>query len=118
MRKLIILSALVLLAPALSQAKNLEDLLVEKGVITKGEAKSAAAAQTDGHTYYNEGVRMDFADAGVTSRLNTFVQTSFTYYDNGLPEVEFEGWGVGNNCFEGLTTSPGSVYVSPYRVCL
>ena len=43
---------------------------------------------------------------------------SFTYYDTGVPEVEFEGWGVGNNCFEGLTTFPGSIYVSPYRVCL
>ena len=96
MRKLIILSALVLLAPALSQAKNLEDLLVEKGVITKGEAKSAAAAQTDGHTYYNEGVRMDFADAGVTSRLNTFVQTSFTYYDNAKDTPNVTSFDVNN----------------------
>jgi hypothetical protein len=44
---------------------------------------------------------------------------SFTYYDYGVPEVEFEGWGVGNNCFEGLTIFPSSPnYVSPYRVCL
>lgn len=96
MRKLIILSALVLLAPAVSQAKNLEDLLVEKGVITKGEAKSAAAAQTDGHTYYNEGVRMDFADAGVTTQLNTFVQTSYTYTHNPKGQPSSSSFDVNN----------------------
>jgi len=25
---------------------------------------------------------------------------------------------VGGDCFEGLTTFPGSSYVSPYEVCL
>lgn len=37
------------------------------------------------------------------------------------PEAEFSGRGVNNttaNCFEGLTTFPGSVYVAPYEVCL
>ena len=32
--------------------------------------------------------------------------------------AEFEGNGVDSSCFEGLTTFPGSTYVSPYEVCL
>lgn len=43
---------------------------------------------------------------------------AFTYYDNGTPIVDFEGWGTSGTCFEGITTFPGSAYVSPYRVCL
>lgn len=30
----------------------------------------------------------------------------------------FVGYGVSANCFEGITTFPGSIYVSPYSVCL
>ncbi|MBM4365835.1 MAG: hypothetical protein FJ102_06435 [Deltaproteobacteria bacterium] len=32
-------------------------------------------------------------------------------------EAEFVGYGVGSNCWEGITTFPGSSYVSPYEVC-
>ncbi|MFO0602650.1 MAG: hypothetical protein U0324_05720 [Polyangiales bacterium] len=43
----------------------------------------------------------------------------FQYTDGGSPIVNFEGYGVGNHCFEGLTTFvPASSYSSPYRVCL
>ncbi|MBL8786023.1 MAG: hypothetical protein JNJ59_14075 [Deltaproteobacteria bacterium] len=31
--------------------------------------------------------------------------------------IEFEGWGSSASCFEGLSTFPGSTYVSPYKVC-
>jgi hypothetical protein len=43
----------------------------------------------------------------------------FTYSELGVGVVaEFEGWGTSPNCFEGLTTFPGSPYVSPYEVCI
>ena len=40
------------------------------------------------------------------------------YTSGGSVVAEFEGNGVGGDCFEGLTTFPGSSYVSPYEVCL
>ncbi len=42
----------------------------------------------------------------------------FEYRENGSVVAEFEGNGVGGNCFEGLTTFPGSSWVAPYEVCL
>jgi hypothetical protein len=43
----------------------------------------------------------------------------FTYEEIGGGVVaEFEGHGVNANCFEGITTFPGSQYVSPYEVCI
>lgn len=40
------------------------------------------------------------------------------FYDDGTGVVaEFSGWGADGACFEGLTTFPGSTYVSPYEVC-
>lgn len=81
MRKASILAALLLLAtPALSHAKTLEDLLVEKGVISKGEA-ATATSNAPAKVYYNGGTRIDFADAGFTSQINTLIQTRYTFYD-------------------------------------
>lgn len=43
----------------------------------------------------------------------------FTYTELGSPVATFEGWGVDDGCFEGLTTFiPDNGYVSPYRVCV
>lgn len=42
----------------------------------------------------------------------------FQYTNNGTPVADFIGYGVGGGCFEGITTFPGSTYVSPYEVCL
>lgn len=41
-----------------------------------------------------------------------------TYTEYGVIIAEFEGQGVGGDCWEGLTTFPGSTYVSMYEVCL
>ena len=43
---------------------------------------------------------------------------SFTYTESGNIVAEFEGYGVSADCWEGLTTFPGSSYVSMYEVCL
>jgi hypothetical protein len=59
------------------------------------------------------------APAGITG---TWTQASSTrlslrYYDGGALAASFEGFGVDGGCFEGITTFPGSPYVSPYEVC-
>jgi uncharacterized repeat protein (TIGR01451 family) len=41
----------------------------------------------------------------------------FVYTYLGDVVAEFEGWGVSAACWEGVTTFPGSTYVSPYQVC-
>jgi hypothetical protein len=40
------------------------------------------------------------------------------YFEGDTVVAEFSGRGAGSGCFEGLTTFPGSTYVSPYEVCL
>lgn len=43
----------------------------------------------------------------------------FSYVELGVGVVaEFEGWGTTGNCFEGITTFPGSPYLAPYEVCI
>ena len=81
MRNLKILLLAALLLPAVSQAKTLEDLLVEKGVITKGEA-NAAVASSAAKTYWNGGTRVEFPDNGFAAQLNTLFQSRYTFTDN------------------------------------
>lgn len=45
-------------------------------------------------------------------------QLSFAYYYYGELVAEFDGNGVSEDCFEGITVFPDSAYVSPYEVCL
>lgn len=42
----------------------------------------------------------------------------FSYETSGNVVAQFEGSGVSSDCFEGITTFPGSAYVAPYEVCL
>lgn len=80
MRKVSVLLALLLLVPAAAQAKSLEELLVEKGVITKAEARGS---MQDGgaKVYWNKGTRLDFPDSGFTANITTQIQTRYTYTD-------------------------------------
>lgn len=80
MRKLIVLGATLLLAPAVSQAKTLEDLLVEKGVITKGEASSAKGGVGQ-VSYSKKGTRFDFPQEGFTTAMNVYLQEAYTFTD-------------------------------------
>lgn len=46
-------------------------------------------------------------------------ELSIVYIDPiGDVAAEFVGYGVSAGCWEGLTTFPGSTYVSPYETCL
>jgi uncharacterized repeat protein (TIGR01451 family) len=42
----------------------------------------------------------------------------FDYFEDGQLAATFEGRGVSSSCFEGMTTFPGSPYMSMYHVCL
>lgn len=80
MRQVTVLAALLLLAPATSQAKTLDDLLVEKGVITKAEALASSGSAAS-KTYWKDGTRFEFPDAGFTMKLNTQIQSRYTFTD-------------------------------------
>jgi len=81
------LVASVLLAglPGISQAGSLEDLLVEKGVITKGEA-SGMKASGPAKVYWNRGTRIDFPDNGFTFGFNTLFQSRYSFIDSDLSD--------------------------------
>lgn len=74
-------TAALLCAPALAAATPLEDLLVARGVISRGEAASPSAAGGV-KTYWNKGTRLEFSDTGFTVGINTFVQSRYTFTDN------------------------------------
>ncbi len=80
MRKLTIVIAILLLIPGLVQAKTLEDLLAEKGVISASEAK--AMGHDGSKVYWNKGTRLDFADTGFTANIGTQLQSRYEYTDN------------------------------------
>lgn len=79
MRKLALV-ALLLALPSMAQAKTLEDLLVEKGVITAGEARGTVDA-ADARVYWNDGTRLEFPDNGFTTKINTQIQSRYNYID-------------------------------------
>lgn len=80
MRKSIIVAGLLLLSPAVTQAKTLEELLVEKGVITKGEASSSEGSA--GSVSWKNGNRFSYPSEGVTATVTTQLQERYTYTDN------------------------------------
>lgn len=94
MRKLSALVAVMLLAPGLAQAKTLEELLVDKGVITKGEAMGASSAGAS-KVYYDKGTRLEFPDTGVSMKINTQIQTRYTFTD-----VDEDSGGINTSSFE------------------
>lgn len=43
----------------------------------------------------------------------------FEYEANGQTQAVFDGYGIGNDCFEGITTfPPNPPWMAPYKVCL
>ena len=80
MRKLTILAALMLLVPAVSQAKSLEELLADKGVITKAEARGSMH-HGSAKMYWNEGTRVEFPDNGFTTNIATVIRPRYEFTD-------------------------------------
>lgn len=81
MLKIITAFTLGLLAPVIIQAQTLEDLLVEKGVITKGEVTSARASIGGSKVYYRGGTRFEFPVSGFTSKINVQLQHRYEFTD-------------------------------------
>ncbi len=63
-----------------TSAESLEDLLVEKGVITKSEAREVKRPQNT-RVYWNNGTRVDFDDNGFTAKVNADVVGRYSYAD-------------------------------------
>jgi hypothetical protein len=71
---------------------------------------------------FNSDGTISFTDepnyGGSWQQSNTATQQmSFQYTENGSVIASFSGYGSIANCFDGMTTFPNSIYVSPYRVC-
>jgi len=83
MRKLIALTGLSLLIPFAVQAKTLEDILVEKGIITRNELAltQEESAEQPVKIYWNEGSRIEFPDDGFTTRIYTEFKTRYEFVD-------------------------------------
>jgi len=81
MQKSIFLTALLLLAPSLSHAKTLEELLIEKGVISKAESSSITDVE-ESKVYWNRGTRIEFPDNGFTTTIATQIQSRYAFDDN------------------------------------
>ena len=75
----IIFAAALLVIPAVSQAKTLDELLVERGVVAKGT--DSGSDMSAGKVYYNKGTRVDFPDSGFTFGINTQFITRYEYTD-------------------------------------
>lgn len=76
---------------------------------------------TDHPTTLNADGSISFAVQGYTGSWYqpTPKELSFTYSANNTLLLEFHGYAVSANCFEGLSTfPPRPTYVSPYSVCI
>jgi hypothetical protein len=70
------------LLPMCAEAKTLEELLIEKGVISKTEAATTVGGAYQGSdaakVYYNDGTRIEFPDNGFTTKMKTLLQVRYT----------------------------------------
>ncbi len=81
MKKIAAFALALFLLPALSEAKTLEELLVEKGVISEGEV-TTASQPAGAKVYWNNGTRLEFPDTGFKVNINTQLQERYSYTDN------------------------------------
>lgn len=84
MRKLSLIAAASLLIPVAAQAKPLNELLLDKGVLGASDVKKDAGP---GRLTYDDGVKLEFPSAGAKWNLNVRMQQVYSYYDyEGLPD--------------------------------
>lgn len=77
---LAVVVGLLILAPSV-QAKTLEELLVEKGVITRADLDSTSTVSPLPKVYWNDGTRIEFPANGFTMQVNTLLKNSYIYTD-------------------------------------
>lgn len=78
MRKLMILAALAMIFPVISQAKTLDDLLAEKGIVSQEDVR---ASHGGAKVYWNKGTRLDFPDTGFSTKVFTEIRTRYEFVD-------------------------------------
>lgn len=81
MRKVTTVALALLLVPGISQAKTLEELLVEKGVVSESDLRSGTH-HGGAKVYWKKGSRLEFPDNGFTAQINTQLQPRYEYTDN------------------------------------
>ncbi len=96
MRLLSVLSLILFFLPGLCQAKTLEELLTEKGVISRAEAGALSASSGTPKIFWNDGTRVEFPDNGFSAKISTFIQTSYTYKDAPKGEKSTSDFDVPN----------------------
>jgi len=79
-KTMVLFASIAAFVPSTLFAKTLEDLLIEKGVITKAEAAHADAS-SGAKVYWNDGTRLEFPDQGFTTKINTLIQNRYTFTD-------------------------------------
>jgi phosphate-selective porin OprO and OprP len=118
LRKTGLLAALVLFSPVASEAKTLEELLVEKGVITRSEA-STTSQGNQAKVYYNEGTRIDFPGEGFTLKVRTMLQGRYTFNDEDEKFAQDESAPAANwNGVNGTRTNTSSFDIVRARIVL
>jgi phosphate-selective porin OprO/OprP len=83
MLKVLMAVGLSILMPGICQAKTLEDLLVEKGIITKSEAVSSEEI-APGSLSWKNGNRFSYPSEGITATVSTLLQNRYTFTDNDI----------------------------------
>jgi len=76
-----LVSAAVIAAAATSQAKTLEEILKEKGVITADEYEEAAKANARVRYRPGKGITVETADGNYSATLGGYAQLQYTYTD-------------------------------------
>src|SRR5262245_56537178 len=95
MKRALMASCLLALGAADASAGTLEELLVEKGVITKSEATSVASPAGSAKVTYNNGTQIEFPDHRFNVKRNTLVQTRYQFTDN-----DEDGGKINNSSFD------------------
>jgi phosphate-selective porin OprO and OprP len=66
--------------PFAAYAGTLEELLIQKGVISRSEAAQVTSG-TPAKVYWKNGTKVDFPDSGTTFGINTFIQSRYEFHD-------------------------------------
>ncbi len=76
-----VLMAAMLVVPSVCIAGSLEDLLVEKGIVTKDEVAGTSAAASKAKVYWKNGTRFEFPDEGFNSTFFVLMRERYTFTD-------------------------------------
>lgn len=79
MRKLSVLVALLLVAASGAQAKTLDEVLADKGVISRGDAGVSGGGAK---VWWDGGTKVEFPEQGFSTKIATLIQTRYEFTDS------------------------------------